>query len=415
MKFNKYMSCLAIEITRRCNMNCKFCGKGKSQNMDISKNIIDKTLDEMSGVYIESLRISGGEPFLAPELIEYLIEQIISKHIFINHVCIFTNGYHRNLELIPSFINLLEYLRSIERDIRLISRWADSTTQKIYEGTNHSKFDIIISDNGRDVDKHEIDKTLEFFKQINDEDISVVKQSDTFKSFGQITLEGNAKSNYRELIGDSVSLMDIRILDNNYCFIARSANLSSEPFLKDMTFVNKTLSISANGNVFPGCLMSYDRVDKESMFNVLDCHNDFLDRVISFCWEHPLNSKAVNIRSKFAAIEFCRAHNIDVKYMSKTDYDLTKAMNDIVKGNEIIARDMHSMLPTLDFNEIEAISIATTVLEMFETKTPLDFIKLYLNWCTDFDSDTINTITPEWCRGFILHISEMDKKRKNQN
>lgn len=39
-----YMSGLSIEITRKCNMNCIFCSRGDSQNLTISKSIIDKTL-----------------------------------------------------------------------------------------------------------------------------------------------------------------------------------------------------------------------------------------------------------------------------------------------------------------------------------------------------------------------------------
>ena len=84
MKINtikNYMICLAIEMTRRCNLKCTFCAKGEPQDLDISKSIIDKTLDEMQGVFINSLRVSGGEPLLVPELIEYLLDKIIEKHI----------------------------------------------------------------------------------------------------------------------------------------------------------------------------------------------------------------------------------------------------------------------------------------------------------------------------------------------
>ena len=42
-----YIHCLAVEVTRRCNMSCKFCAKGKAQNLDISTEIIDKIIDEM--------------------------------------------------------------------------------------------------------------------------------------------------------------------------------------------------------------------------------------------------------------------------------------------------------------------------------------------------------------------------------
>lgn len=49
-KMGKAMYCLSIEMTRRCNMNCDFCARGQAQNVDITHEIIDKTLDEMKDV-----------------------------------------------------------------------------------------------------------------------------------------------------------------------------------------------------------------------------------------------------------------------------------------------------------------------------------------------------------------------------
>lgn len=112
------------------------------------------------------------------------------------------------------------------------------------------------------------------------------------------------------------------------------------------------------------------------------------------------------LKNKFAAIEFCKAHNMDVKYMSDKDYEITKNLNLMIEANQQIAYDMHIILPTLNFAEIDAISAATTVLKMFEADTPIDFIRLYLNYCTDFDEHTINIINPEWCRGFIYITSD---------
>lgn len=48
--FERYMDRLSVEVTRRCNMNCDFCARGKAQSLDISKEIIDKTLDEVSKI-----------------------------------------------------------------------------------------------------------------------------------------------------------------------------------------------------------------------------------------------------------------------------------------------------------------------------------------------------------------------------
>lgn len=36
-----YIGTLSIEPTRRCNMNCDFCVRGKAQNVNITHEIID--------------------------------------------------------------------------------------------------------------------------------------------------------------------------------------------------------------------------------------------------------------------------------------------------------------------------------------------------------------------------------------
>lgn len=33
---------LAFELTRRCNLTCRWCAKGNPQNMDITKRTIDR-------------------------------------------------------------------------------------------------------------------------------------------------------------------------------------------------------------------------------------------------------------------------------------------------------------------------------------------------------------------------------------
>lgn len=77
----KYIATLSFEMTRRCNLKCKWCSKGEAQNLNITPEIIDKTIDEVSDYYINCIRIFGGEPFLVPELVVYLIDKIIEKKI----------------------------------------------------------------------------------------------------------------------------------------------------------------------------------------------------------------------------------------------------------------------------------------------------------------------------------------------
>lgn len=80
---------LGIELTQRCNLDCRHCFRGESCNVDISKEILEKVFDEVKMVV--TLDLSGGEVFLAYEQLKMLLEiaeekecQILSCSMLIN-------------------------------------------------------------------------------------------------------------------------------------------------------------------------------------------------------------------------------------------------------------------------------------------------------------------------------------------
>ena len=413
-------------MTRKCNMNCKFCARGNSQNLDINKSIIDKTLNEMKDTYIEVLRISGGEPLMVPELIIYLLNKIIELKIQVNNVVIFTNGLKTDLQLCQMIMDFLQYLKQIEPKIKESTKLLQQFSEYIYYKSSETRFNIIISDIGRNpLNKKHIDNNIKFFRDnILNDDFNIERQSASFRDFGSISIEGNAERNFRELLDDYVLIDDIRIIDNNYYFLF---------IYDDISIITKTLTVSANGNVFPGCIMSYDKVDNSPMFNIMDCTNDFFQRVNEFCWEHPVNLMISTLRSKYLAIEFCRKNSINIvtdydkmdiikvykkngiKHdlyrfcMTEYEYYNFKVLNYLSLKYEKIAREIHIKYPTIDFFTIEALSMLI-LAKKYLTKVYYDgYIQAFLGFFTDFDIDFVKSISVESCEEKIKQIKEQNK------
>ena len=81
---------IMFEITRRCNLRCAHCFRGDPQNVDISEEIIDKTLDQISSCF--GFAITGGEPFLVPDKLEYLVDGIIKRKMRFTSFSLVVNG-----------------------------------------------------------------------------------------------------------------------------------------------------------------------------------------------------------------------------------------------------------------------------------------------------------------------------------
>lgn len=93
---------LILEITRRCNLKCAHCAKGDAQNLDMSKEIMDRILEQTEG--IGTLRFTGGEPTLNMEGMRYFLEQVKQRNIGLNKISMVINGTN----ICEDFIELMK-------------------------------------------------------------------------------------------------------------------------------------------------------------------------------------------------------------------------------------------------------------------------------------------------------------------
>jgi hypothetical protein len=80
-----------IEITRKCNEVCAHCLRGPAENIDINNSIIDAFLDN-NITLIEELLITGGEPTMNGEGLEYFVDGLIKRNITIGTYKVIVNG-----------------------------------------------------------------------------------------------------------------------------------------------------------------------------------------------------------------------------------------------------------------------------------------------------------------------------------
>ena len=85
-----HFASIVFDLTRKCNLKCAHCMRGEWQNLTMTKEVIDKMLEVSSGIY--EIFFSGGEPFLAPDLIEYIVDRVIALDFDAKYISVITNG-----------------------------------------------------------------------------------------------------------------------------------------------------------------------------------------------------------------------------------------------------------------------------------------------------------------------------------
>ena len=208
-----YLEDLAIEITRKCNMNCAHCLRGDAQNIDICIEYIDKLLDGVSS--IGHVTFTGGEPSLNVAAMEYTLEQCKKRNITVGSFYVVTNGKANPLGLIMTCLKWYAYCDDYD-EISGISMSKDMFHDEV-------------------PDEHEqLLRGLSFFRD------------DKFTDFENVRLlnEGRARelSGFRKSELYEKSDMEIDTYDDEIC-------------------VRSMVYLSANGDIKTDCNLAYDNND----------------------------------------------------------------------------------------------------------------------------------------------------------
>lgn len=104
-----YISDFIIEVTRKCNLLCEHCMRGKSQNKDMDIDTVRKFLQDNEIDCISTITFTGGEPSLRPQFIIDTIQLCKELNISIGSFYVATNGVERNDKFLFACMELYLY------------------------------------------------------------------------------------------------------------------------------------------------------------------------------------------------------------------------------------------------------------------------------------------------------------------
>ena len=101
------ISSLVIEVTRKCNMECDHCMRGKAENLDMDLNLVRSFFSQVES--IGALTFTGGEPSLVPHIIDGIIEIAKEMQIPVDSFYIVTNAKKVTDEWLKTILNVHLY------------------------------------------------------------------------------------------------------------------------------------------------------------------------------------------------------------------------------------------------------------------------------------------------------------------
>lgn len=269
-------------------MNCIHCSRGDSQNFDMSDEVLYKSLDNLSTIeeYLKgngacpSLYLYGGEPFLCPEIIHKIVEYIISKNIFLMSFWVITNGTILSDEIAKDFQRIQPYIdkcrKIFEENLR-----ESGYKEELFPEHNDSVIKISYCYH----DKEQSEKAYDFYKKYKGIKVDFFDKKIEQDFMKTLSYRGRAKQ--------LIDRKDIYFqITNNHCM---ATDLTEK-------FVNKTLCVSANGNVFLGLDYEYQFVDNDNMGNVLN--ESIYDMAIKWNYKNPLTTDEMKKYRKINNILF---------------------------------------------------------------------------------------------------------------
>lgn len=247
---------LELEITRKCNYHCKHCGRGEAQNITISKEIIDRLFDCIDNT-IDTILLTGGEPLLAIDMIEYFCNKLLNSKMNVSTLEIITNG---NVS-VKANNRLLQIFKALIKEKNILCSI----------GISDDKFHAEQDESG------EYLKTYLFFKKHASSKMIVTLKSPTerFNHLYPLSIAGNAKTlfknnGYKNYIENDITFPVFKAESYLYAYKHRIPIINNS--------IPCRVSISVNGDFNLYQIWEYSKKDKHSIGNII---NDDIKTIVN--------------------------------------------------------------------------------------------------------------------------------------
>ena len=361
-----------LELTRRCNMKCPHCSRGDAQNLDMSEQVLYRSLDNLHTVaeykssqdknftdkgYTNFIFLYGGEPFLCPDTVHKLVDYILDRDIFLLGFWAITNGTVLSDSIGKDFQRIIPHIKKCQGLVV-------ENDRSQFKGNIEEKFKrqsyIKVSCNFHDTEQSK--KALEFYKQYEGIEVTLF-DGDLSEDERTLSYNGRAKN----LIDHKTMWFNIR---NRHC-------MATDRWEK---LVEKTITVAANGNVFLGLDYEHTDVDEDNLGNVLN--ESIYDMAVRWNYQNPIMLDENNKMLEAKSYVFNYENGYSGVYMDMTEelYKLNKERVQVYDRLIEIRKHFHKMYKYLTIERILFLSDMFLELEMGGT-----YIK---NYC---DEDTVQT------------------------
>lgn len=351
---------LHFEITRRCNLACSHCFRGEAQNIDMTREVIDRAFNNIRSV--KSIAITGGEPMLATEQIEYLTDKIIALDMPLLECSMVVNGTILD-ERAERFITALNRLGSYlaMKNKVIAEKMADALSIPV---DKIPFIHIIISDDN--YHDNDYKKALKYYQSLSNKHIRVsLNCEDSIKKY---TVDQKGLPEYYVMcekdVTDTDMLKDVR---NNINLVYEGRAADNPTLAKDAKYksghymieydnnhIITDLQVSANGLICIKRSMSFKREDDIAIGNIID-NRSVKAMIYDWNWKNPLSKKEVK-----QSLEAQKT--IDDGIVTDNQREILEYLIKCISANRNLIHSIHETYPYIGFDD--AIRISDIMLDI---------------------------------------------------
>lgn len=85
-----YVDNLHLQVTRNCTLECEHCLRGDRERVNMNPHILDQLFMDVKKVGM--LLLTGGEPLIAIQTLEHLVQILKSRQVKVRKITLITNG-----------------------------------------------------------------------------------------------------------------------------------------------------------------------------------------------------------------------------------------------------------------------------------------------------------------------------------